>query len=303
MTVVQRDKKGHQWTIVTNKAAIDEANRKNLDIQSEAAHGNANAQRQSEEANAEAQRKWADSNKAIQDAHDAELKTADAAIAAAQAKLNAVPPAPATDVSDTALVDAQHRVDDARAANPMYQVAAAWLRIPVQKLDPEHFEVVKHWAVIGLSGAAATAAALTAIVAALSERPYTPSKLKIALRAWLAARRKTLRRIEETIVEVPGPERLVEVVKEVEVPGPERVVEKEVVREVAVPGPVTIKEVEVIKEVAVPGPERVVEVPVPGPERVVERMTIKWLPYDMATGRRIKPDGTLGEVTQIRSAS
>lgn len=51
--------------------------------------------------------------------------------------------------------------------------------------------------------------------------------------------------------------------------------------------------VNVVKEV--PGPETIrtveIPVPVPGPETV----KIKWLAYDHATGRRIKPDGELGD--------
>jgi hypothetical protein len=53
------------------------------------------------------------------------------------------------------------------------------------------------------------------------------------------------------VVEVPGPERIVEVEREVvrEVPGPERIV-----------------------EVQVPGPERIVEIEVAGPEKIIERI-------------------------------
>ena len=78
-------------------------------------------------------------------------------------------------------------------------------------------------------------------------------------------------KVQERVVEVPGPERVVtkEVIKEVEVPGPERIVTKEVVKEVPVPGPERVVTKEVIKEVPVEGPERVVtkeiivEVPTP----------------------------------------
>jgi hypothetical protein len=106
----------------------------------------------------------------------------------------------------------------------------------------------------------------------------------------------------EVVKEVPGPERIVEVVKEVpvevfyevpvpyevikeievirEVPGPERIVEVpvEVVKEIKVPYEV-VREVQVIKEIKVPvSVTRVVEKPievikevqVPGPERIVE---------------------------------
>jgi chromosome segregation ATPase len=46
-------------------------------------------------------------------------------------------------------------------------------------------------------------------------------------------------KVQERIVEVPGPERVVtkEVIKEIEVPGPERIVTKEIIKEVPVPGP------------------------------------------------------------------
>ena len=78
-------------------------------------------------------------------------------------------------------------------------------------------------------------------------------------------------KVQERVVEVPGPECVVtkEVIKEVEVPGPERIVTKEVVKEVPVPGPERVVTKEVIKEVPVEGPERVVtkeiivEVPTP----------------------------------------
>jgi len=98
-------------------------------------------------------------------------------------------------------------------------------------------------------------------------------------------------KVQERVVEVPGPERIVtkEVIKEVPVPGPERIVTKEVIKEVEVPGPERIVTKEVIKEVEVPGPERIVtkevikEVPVEGPERVVTKEIIVEVPTPTAT--------------------
>jgi hypothetical protein len=331
---VQRDKKGRKHTIVTNKAAIDEANQKNQDIQLEAAHGNADAQRTTEEANADAQRKWAEANKAVQDAHDAELKTADAAIAAAQAKLDAVAPDPDMKAAKEAVLEAQRQVEDARASNPMFRVAASWQKKPVSQLSLEEFEAVKHWAIIALAGATAIASALVGIVASYAEA-YTgqPSKLNRMLRAWIARRRKPIvvRR------DVPGPETIKEVEVLRDVPGPVEYQEKIVYRDVPgpieyrpapgpieyrdVPGPVEYQEKIVYRDVPgpieyrpapgpieyrdVPGPERVVEKvvvkevikEVPGPERVV----IKLEPYDINTGLRIKADGSLGEVAHLRS--
>ena len=57
-------------------------------------------------------------------------------------------------------------------------------------------------------------------------------------------------KVQERIVEVPGPERVVtkEVIKEIEVPGPERIVTKEIIKEVPVPGPERVVTKEIIKE-------------------------------------------------------
>jgi len=151
--------------------------------------------------------------------------------------------------------------------NPMYQVAAAWQKVPVQELTSDQFEVVKHWAVIALAGATAVTTAVAAIIASLSERGTGPSsKLNRMLRAWIARRRKPVYR------DVPGPVEYQEKIVHQDVPGPE-----------------TIKEVEVVKEV-------------PGPERVVEKVVVKWVPYDINTGLRIKSDGSLGEVANLRHA-
>jgi hypothetical protein len=91
----------------------------------------------------------------------------------------------------------------------------------------------------------------------------------------------------EVIVEVPGPEVIVEVPVEVivEVPGPTEYVDREVI--VEVPGPEVIVEVPVEVIVEVPGPEVIVEVPVevivevPGPEVIVE--VDKIVPVDFGT--------------------
>jgi hypothetical protein len=58
---------------------------------------------------------------------------------------------------------------------------------------------VKHWAVIALASATALATALAAVIASLPERGDKPSQLARAIRALVAARRKTLRRLKETV--------------------------------------------------------------------------------------------------------
>ena len=63
------------------------------------------------------------------------------------------------------------------------------------------------------------------------------------------------------------------------------------------------KPLKVVRTIEIPGPtrdvEKIVEVRVPGPE------TIKtvWLAYDIATGRRVKPDGSLGDTIPNRVAA
>ena len=75
----------------------------------------------------------------------------------------------------------------------MFRVAAAWQRTPVEALTSEQFEAVKHWAVIALASATALATALAAIIVSLPERNDRPGKFTLALRRWVAARRRKIR--------------------------------------------------------------------------------------------------------------
>jgi hypothetical protein len=138
-------------------------------------------------------------NAEAQKAHSAELKDASALVKTAEARLSTAPPGPDTSGSDARVAEAKRAVADARAINPMFRIAAAWSRTPVEDLTAREFETVKHWAVIALSGATALATALAAIIASLRERDARPGKLSLALRKMIAARRKTLRRLEETV--------------------------------------------------------------------------------------------------------
>ena len=65
-------------------------------------------------------------------AHADELKDASALVKAAEGRLAAVAPAPAMRASDASLAEAKTDVADARAMNPMFRVAAAWQRTPVE---------------------------------------------------------------------------------------------------------------------------------------------------------------------------
>ena len=218
-----RTKKG--WVrVVSNTQAIADANKRNADIAAEADKANADNASKAVSGNAEAQRKTEEENAAAQATHDAALKTADEAIAKAQADVDKVPPLLDTAALDARLKDAQQLVWGARADNPMFRVAAAWEKIPAQQLTTEQFEAVKHWAIIALAGATAWTTALAAVISSLPKLDGRSGKLNRMARAWIARRRRAVYR------DVPGPETIkeVEVVKEVPVPGPERI--KEVIK-------------------------------------------------------------------------
>ena len=164
--VTRRDKKGRSFTVNLNSG-----------VQSTTVNGNA----------------------AAQAAHSAELKAASDQVAKAQQALaGAEANKPDMHVSDEAVKQAKQNVADARSMNPMYRVAAAWQKVPVQELTPEQFEQVKHYAVMALAISTAITSALVAFVSSLPERGS--GKLAKAMRAMFAARRKTIRRINERVV-------------------------------------------------------------------------------------------------------
>ena len=281
-----------------NTKEVEEARKASEKAQSDVVEANRKIQGDAVDANRKGQEAVDKANSDLQAKHSAELEQADAKVNEADARVRAIPPAPDTQAADEKVRAAELAVDDARTMNPMFRVAAAWQKIPAKDLMSEQFEQVKHWAVIALAGATALVTALAAVISELPARDGKSTKLNRMVRAWIARKRKPVYR------DVPGPE----VIKEVEVlrdvPGPVEYQEKLVFRDV--PGPVEYRPAPgPIEYRDVPGPERIVtktvevvkEVPVPGPERIVT----KWVPYDVATGMRIKADGTLGEVANLRS--
>ena len=146
--------------------------------------------------NSEAQNNTSKGNREAQEAHATELKEATDKVANAEQMLTEAENAKVdTHLTTEAREEAQRKVAEARAVNPMYRVAAAWQKVPVQQLTSEEFEHVKHWAVIALSAAVAFSTSLVAVIASMPERGQSNGKLARAIRARLAAKRKTLRRI------------------------------------------------------------------------------------------------------------
>jgi hypothetical protein len=154
------------------------------------------ARRVSWNCNSQAQNDTARGNKDAQNAHNEELKTATEQVTEAEKRLAAAEAnKPDTHVVTEAREQAERKVADARSMNPMYRVAAAWQKVPVQQLTSEQFEHVKHWAVIALAAAVAFSTSLVAVISSMPERGQSNGKLARAIRARLAAKRKTLRRI------------------------------------------------------------------------------------------------------------
>jgi hypothetical protein len=146
--------------------------------------------------NSQSQNDTARANKEAQEAHAAELKTATEQVTDVEKRLAAAEASkPDTHAVTEAREQAECKVADARAMNPMYRVAAAWQKVPVQQLTPEQFEYVKHWAVIALATAVAFSTSMVAVISSMPERGQSNGKLARAIRGWLAARRKTLRRV------------------------------------------------------------------------------------------------------------
>ena len=142
------------------------------------------AQRVPYSCNSAAQDDTAKGNRAVQEEHAISLKTATEQVADAEKRLADAEAVKVDDKATTKAVDAaKQKVADARAMNPMFRVAAAWQKIPVQKLSSEDFEQVKHWAVIGLAVATAFTTTLAAIISSMPERGKGSSKLGRSLRA------------------------------------------------------------------------------------------------------------------------
>ena len=140
-------------------------------------------------------------NRAAQDAHNEELKSASDQVVSAERRLADEEAIKFdTHVTDEVRDEASRKVAEARAMNPMYRVAASWQKVPVQKLTPEQFEYVKHWAIMALSLACAFVTSILAIISSMPERGKSNSKLVRAIRARLAAKRKTLRRFKERVI-------------------------------------------------------------------------------------------------------
>jgi hypothetical protein len=140
-------------------------------------------------------------NRGAQDAHNDELKSASDQVVSAERRLADEEAIKFdTHVTDEIRDEASRKVKEARAMNPMFRVAAAWQKVPVQDLTSEQFEYVKHWAIMALAFGCAFVTSILAVISSMPERGQSNSKLVRAIRARLAAKRKTLRRFKERVI-------------------------------------------------------------------------------------------------------
>jgi hypothetical protein len=136
----------------------------------------------------------AQANARAQDAHSRHLATAEADLAAARSAAAAGPPMAD---SERGLAEAKKAVAKARAESPLHRLAAAIYR--TDDLPAGAYATIKGVVVFSLAGALALGTLLAGALSVIPPRGARASKLSRALRAWLASRRKTLRRIREAV--------------------------------------------------------------------------------------------------------
>jgi hypothetical protein len=99
--------------------------------------------------------------------------------------------------SERALAETKKAVEKARAQSPLHRLTMAIYR--TDDLPAGAYATVKGAVVFLLAGALALGTLLAGWISVVPPREGRASKLSRAVRAFLAARRKTLRRIQETV--------------------------------------------------------------------------------------------------------
>lgn len=97
------------------------------------------------------------------------------------------------------LSTARQRLADELLLSPMHRLAAAVFSTPAGEVSDQQFQTVKRIVVFGLAAAFALLSALVSTIVHLQAKRADGGKVKRAVRAWLARRRKPL------VVHVPGP--------------------------------------------------------------------------------------------------
>jgi hypothetical protein len=138
-------------------------------------------------------------NARAQAEHAKHVAAAETDLAQARTALAAVKPVDIK-TAEADLVAAKKDVEQARAASPMHRLAASFFRVGTADLTAEGYESVRRVAILSLAAVVSAGTLVAGLISALPERgTRSPSKLSRALRAMIAARRKTIRRLQETV--------------------------------------------------------------------------------------------------------
>ena len=141
----------------------------------------------------------ASANARAQAEHTRRASVAEADLATARAALAALKPVDIKAEEET-LVAAKRSVDRERAANPMSRIAASFHQVDTANLRAEDYQGFRRFVTLSLATLMAVGTLAAGLISALPERgERRPSKLSLALRKMIAARRKTLRRIKERV--------------------------------------------------------------------------------------------------------
>jgi hypothetical protein len=138
-----------------------------------------------------------EANRAALAAHSAELKQADAAVKAAESA-----PAVSLERAGAELAAAKQRLAAEKSDSVMHRAASAWFGVTPGELSDAQFQAFARVAIGALAISISTATMLAAFVSNLPQWDGKESRLARAFRAMIAARRKTLRRIEARTVVV-----------------------------------------------------------------------------------------------------
>jgi hypothetical protein len=130
--------------------------------------------------------------------HAKRAEAAEADLTAARAALAALKPVDLK-VEEEKLVEATRSVDRERAASPMHRLAASLFKVEPGKLRVEDYEAVRRAVTLSIAVILAIGTLAAGLISELPERGSKPSKLALALRKMIGARRKTLCRIKERV--------------------------------------------------------------------------------------------------------
>ena len=135
----------------------------------------------------------ANANARAQADHARAEAAAEADLAAARAELVALKP---IDLNAEDVVAAKKAVERERAASPMHRLAASIFRVDTANLTAEDYQWVRRAATLSLATIVSVGTLAAGLISSLPDRSDKPSKLSLALRRMIAARRKTIRRLQ-----------------------------------------------------------------------------------------------------------